>query len=73
MKALQCDRCGKYYKEPYISSTVYLYRKHAYTNDEKMDLCPECGEELEKWLYEEIQRRLTERLQKMTTNKQNLQ
>lgn len=49
-----CDRCGKEYDyAPYKFSawmSVYMTYPNIFQNSNIINLCPECQEELRKWL-----------------------
>lgn len=63
MNARKCDRCGKFYEKYGIKSgcsnkpngILYatLYDDHTYYSSKSFDLCPECMDELKKWISEE--------------------
>ena len=53
-KANKCDRCGTFYEH---NREVYLHKHYMYKDnhpcgDTRIDLCPNCQAELEKWLGE---------------------
>lgn len=46
-RAYQCDRCGAFYNR---GSGSGMYDVAVKMVDRRQDLCPKCGEELEKWM-----------------------
>lgn len=51
MNALKCDRCGKFYEEFTCLSAYTVAKRSCYEEyGFNLDLCPECTQELEKWL-----------------------
>ena len=53
-KALKCDRCGALYEydfQLYLRSYYVGKECHPY-EDKRLDLCPNCQTELEKWIEE---------------------
>lgn len=62
MNARKCDRCGKFYEEygteyeSKESDTVLFVNTSSsitYTTQKEFNLCPECMDELKKWIGEE--------------------
>ena len=54
MRAMKCDRCGKFYEE-HEGMLVDTVLKRKYWRDRKTyDLCPECMKELEDFLNNNI-------------------
>lgn len=52
MNAKKCDRCKSLYEERCTPDLQLIRYRHPY-GDERIDLCPECLSELEKWLVEQ--------------------
>lgn len=53
MNAKKCDRCGAFYEQK-ATDGMYKYKviKDGYPYSAVIDLCPNCTDELEKWVVE---------------------
>lgn len=47
----ECTRCGSLYKQQ-VSPDVWVCRKDTDTSAQRLNLCPDCQKQLEKWLSE---------------------
>lgn len=47
-KAIYCDHCEKLFMDEHIKS---LEIKPFYNEDLELDLCGECHDQLERWIY----------------------
>ena len=51
MRANKCDRCNKLFERACVPDITIRHYYHGYGED-RLDLCQECQQELEKWLKE---------------------
>ena len=49
MIAQKCDRCGKLFEREHVPDITVRKYTHGY-GEYRLDLCPDCQKELERWL-----------------------
>ena len=61
MRALQCDRCGRFYistdsgdRQNKLTSCHYDYQNEVASSVRIYDLCPKCSEEFEEWVSKQV-------------------